>query len=412
VYRFLRQHKITPLCILNDSALTVDVDLPVYTGEQIKTQLNQIDILVKSPGVSLYQPNIVAAQQAGVRVTSLVNLWFAAHPNAKTVCITASKGKSTTSSLLAFVLQQHGVHAVLGGNVGTALFDLPDNADVYVIELSSYQTADFTGQATVAAVLNLFPEHLDWHGDVARYYRDKLNLLSQAQTVVLNAADATLLAHTRQIHKKLYFNQAQGFHHDDQHLYLGAQKLLSLTELKLVGGHNLSNVCAALCLAQTMGYPPQALLTHVRAFCGLPHRLYDLGKRHHRYIDDSISTTPQSVVAALKAYPQQTITVLVGGYDRGLDWQVLADYLPHNPHVHAVITMPQNGDKIQRCLQKYAHAERRLWASNSLAEAVQLAQRITPQDGIILLSPGAPSYGLFDNFQQRGQAFLHHSGLK
>lgn len=420
VYQFLsRELPMQTFSILNDTPLN---DAPensiVYVGEQVDAQLSQFDVVIKSPGISAYKPAIIHAKQAGVQFTSLVNLWFALHKNATTVCITGSKGKSTTSSWLAYGLQKIGVKAVLGGNVGQPLFDLVDDADIYIIELSSYQTSDFTGQPTVAAVLNLFPEHLDWHQNVANYYRDKCHLLVQTPTTwMVNAQDETLVAQLKTLPpaKQIqWFNQTDGFHHDGTTVYFQRQALVSLEQLKLKGSHNLSNLCACLTLAQSLDYPIHALVSAMTMFCTLEHRLNHLGIRHHLiYIDDSISTTPQSVVAALKAYASQQVTVLVGGYDRGLDWQVLADYLTQQSHVHAVITMPQNGNKIQNFLQNSVQTATspQLINSQSLQQAVKIAQQITPKQGIILLSPGAPSYGLFNDFKQRGLAFLNYSGL-
>ena len=419
VYRFLSAHlAVENISILNDTPLNnPPANSPCYIADEIEQQLPHFDVVVKSPGVSLYKPSIIAAKKAGVYFTSLVNLWFAQHPDAVTVCITGSKGKSTTSSLLTHILRANGVNAVLGGNVGQALFDLPAHADVFVIELSSYQTSDLIAQPSISAILNLFPEHLDWHQSVDNYYRDKCQLLAQTKKKwLLNANDKTLQQQIKNLpvaDNVHYFNQTTGFHFDQQGIYYQQQLLLKKAQTPLLGEHNQSNICAALALAQLLEYSYHALVSDITTFCTLKHRLNFLGKRHHlSYIDDSISTTPQSVVAALKAYSNQTITVLVGGYDRGLDWQVLVDYLPQ-AHVHAVITMPQNGKKIQQCLQNHKQNAKGFLLKNSknLAQAVKIAQEITPKGGYILLSPGAPSYGLYNNFKQRGHAFKQHSGL-
>ena len=420
VYRFLSQHlPVADLSILNDTPLSSTPDgCRVYIGDAVEKQLPHFDIVVKSPGISAYKASIIKAKQAGVQFTSLLNLWFAIHQKDKTVCITGSKGKSTTSSLLAYALQKIGVDAVLGGNVGQPLFDLPDKADVYIIELSSYQTANFTGQPSLSAVLNLFPEHLDWHQNVDNYYRDKCHLLAQTPTNwMINGRDETLLQQIKTLKPAkniTLFNQKTGFHHDENNVYFQSTRLLNQTDLKLKGTHNLANICACLSLAQLLNHPVHALVPAITMFCTLEHRLNHLGIRHHlSYVDDSISTTPQSVIAGLKAYTHKKITVLVGGYDRGLDWQILADYLPQQSHVHALITMPQNGKKIHHCLQnnKQTASSPRLIKADSLAQAVKIAQQITPKNGLILLSPGAPSYGLFNDFKQRGLAFLEYSGL-
>src|SRR6478672_12818122 len=170
---------------------------------QIETELVDgcflsYEVVVKSPGISPYIELVSAAFAAGTRFVGCTALWFAAHPEARTLCVTGTKGKSTSTALLAHLLRAGGHRTALAGNIGLPLLELMDgSADFWAIELSSYQTGDVAASGVrpeVAAVLNVFPEHLDWHGSQARYVEDKLKLVTQAapRVAVLNAADPVL----------------------------------------------------------------------------------------------------------------------------------------------------------------------------------------------------------------------------
>ena len=157
--------------------------------------LGRFDVLVRSPGISPYREALQQAFAAGARGTTPSNLWFAAHPNARTICVTGTKGKSTTSALLAHLLRFNGNTVRLAGNIGLPLLASEDQGvDWWVIELSSYQIADLEAEPTIAVILNLSPEHLDWHGNEEIYFRDKLRLASLARNgrLIANASDVRL----------------------------------------------------------------------------------------------------------------------------------------------------------------------------------------------------------------------------
>ena len=164
-----------------------DVDVPLISGRaSIAAAIGGFEVVVKSPGISLYDPLVVRARADGVRFTSLLNLWFADAPTCRTICVTGTKGKSTTTALIAHILRGVGWNAVAAGNIGVPVTELPrDGLDAAVIEVSSYQAADFDGQCDIAVLTSLYQEHLDWHGSVAAYRRDKLNLLRHARHALI-----------------------------------------------------------------------------------------------------------------------------------------------------------------------------------------------------------------------------------
>lgn len=413
--------------VLNDSELGRDetdrlrhlAGVPLYTGEKLKERLCCFDVVIKSPGVSLYRPEIAQARQRGVIFTSSTNIWFAERADQKTVCVTGTKGKSTTSSLIAHMLVHCDRRCILAGNVGIPLISmLRQTADVWVVELSSYQAADFRGSPSISVLLDLFPEHLDWHGSVERYYRDKLRLFARTETgwSVVNGADPVAKNLSFAFNRPSYFNSSEGFHFADDWIMEGGKRLVSGAQIPLPGDHNLSNLCAALTVIRLLGVSVERALQTLETFTPLPHRLTRLGERKGiLYVDDSISTTPQSTIEAIKAFPFRPVTVLLGGFDRGLDFSDLSLFLVEHP-VHAVITLPDSGKRIAEAIRQAFGRGRKappaIVETADLAEAVDAARTLTPSGGVILLSPASPSYGHFKNFEERGEAFMEAAGFE
>jgi UDP-N-acetylmuramoylalanine-D-glutamate ligase len=195
---------------------------------QIETTLLDADLIIKSPGVSLYHKWLDAARHKNIPITSLFNLWFAANKSrVKTLCVTGTKGKSTTASLLTHCLNALGHAAVTIGNIGVPVTEVSlDGIDYAVVEVSSYQAADFNGAPDVALVTSLFPEHLDWHGSLHIYYRDKLNLLIHAKHRVMDHT-ACSVAQKQDITlpELVQFNDDRGFHVRNQTIYCGKEMI-------------------------------------------------------------------------------------------------------------------------------------------------------------------------------------------
>jgi len=381
--------------------------------------LNGYDWVIKSPGFSPYRDPVAGALADGARVTSVSRMWFATHPDAKFVCITGSKGKSTTAALLAHLLRHAGIDCALGGNIGVPLLDLPDAA-VYVLELSSYQCADLDLHPDLCCVLNLFPEHLDWHGNLARYYRDKLNLILArgAGTAVLpdvceQPARGFVQQAARATQDVRWLKQHSC---DDLTLHGGqlcrdGQGILDLANFPLPGRHNQRNLLVALVLARELGVDPQPAVAALQSFHGLPHRCQVLGEQDGiRYVDDSIATTPHASIAALDALGDLARTVIiVGGHDRGINWDVFARYVrEHAPR--AVLTLPENGPSIAALLAQEAPGLA-VVSCPELASAVAAGQRILAGEGTLLLSPGAPSFTAYTDFAARGLHFAALAGI-
>lgn len=410
---FCSQAEAVQAAVLGDGLLIARTDI---SGEA----LGGFEVVIKSPGISPYSAEAVQAQARGARLLGGTALWFGEHPEARTVCVTGTKGKSTTTALLAHLLRGGGHRTALAGNIGLPLLEVMDPQpapQLWAIELSSYQTGDVADSGVrpeVAVVLNLFPEHLDWHGSQQRYIQDKLALVTRAhpRIAVLNAADPLLfkleLPHSRIV----WFNHAQGWHLRGDVLYRGDAEVFDTHAVPLPGRHNRGNLCAALAAIEALGFDASALAPAALTFQPLPNRLQTLGTRNGiSYVNDSISTTPHATLAALECFSGQRIALLVGGHDRGLDWHAFADAMREHAPL-GIVTMGANGPRIHALLQEVAgQGGFALSSAPDLASAMQQAETMLGGRGMVLLSPGAPSFGMYRDYVERGKEFARIAGF-
>jgi UDP-N-acetylmuramoyl-L-alanine---L-glutamate ligase len=270
----------------------------------------------------------------------------------------------------------------------------------------------------VAVLLNLFPEHLDWHGTAATYFADKIRLLRNTTRGIriANAADARSRELLAGIEGIVLFNHERGFHVTDGKILCGDETVLPTDELALRGEHNYSNVCAALTTVSAMGVDWRVAARALPAFAGLPHRLSVLGTVDGlTFVDDSIATVPAASMAAVRSFPERPITLLLGGYDRGLDYGELAAFLVRRP-VQLVVTLPDSGPRIGGAIRAEisragAESVPSVRDARDLADAVAIARSLLPPGGVVLLSPAAPSYGHYRDFEERGKAFAAAAGF-
>jgi UDP-N-acetylmuramoyl-L-alanine---L-glutamate ligase len=389
--RFLRERDAgMAITVLDDAGGAAQIDAPLIGGRAaIAGAIDGFDVVVKSPGISLYDPLVTQARAGGVRFTSLLNLWFADAPACRTVCVTGTKGKSTTTALIAHILRGVGRNAMAAGNIGVPVTELPRNGlDLAVIEVSSYQAADFSGQCDIAVLTSLSQEHLDWHHSVAAYQRDKLNLLRHARHALISC-DALAAVGAMLDLASL------------EHTVFAASSEPHVNNRYLARPHNLTNLAGALAVVRSLGVDAAAALRAAEDFPPLPHRQQEIGEVGGvLYVDDSISTTPEATIAALDAYRDRAVTVIVGGHDRGIDYAVLVARLRAEPRP-GVVLIDASGERIRTMLGPVP----RVHVAASMSEAVALARAMTPSGGVVVLSPAAPSYGRYRNFVERGEDF-------
>ena len=415
---FCLAEEVAEIRALDDAALYPETEVTA-------ARLSAFDVVIKSPGISPYSAEVQAAAAQGTRFIGGTALWFAEHADddgiaAGTFCVTGTKGKSTTTALLAHLLRAAGHRTALVGNIGLPLLEVLDpkpTPDYWAVELSSYQTRDVAASGTrpdVAVVLNIFPEHLDWHGGEARYVEDKLALVTDAKprVAVLDATDPHLARLVLPDSRICWFNREDGWHLRGDDLYRGDRFVLDTITVPLPGRHNRSNLCAVLTAIEAAGIEAAPLAMAAQSFRPLPNRLQMLGERDgFLYVNDSISTTPHASLAALDCFRSQRVAILLGGHDRGLDWDDFAARMREQPPA-AIVTMGANGPRIHALLEPLAQAGGfRLATANGLVEAVKEARRLLEGQGVILLSPGAPSFGQYRDYVARGRHFAEIAGF-
>lgn len=382
--------------------------------------LSRCEVVIKSPGISPYKPEAQAAAARGTRFIGGTALWFAEHPEARTICVTGTKGKSTTTALLAHLLRAGGHRTALCGNIGLSLLDVLEveqPPEFWAIELSSYQTGDVAASGVrpyIAVATNIFPEHLDWHGSETRYVADKLALFTEAKPriAILNGADPVLAALSLPGSEVRYVGGSNGWHLRGDVVYRGDRAVFDTSDVPLPGRHNRGNLCAVLAAIEALGLDAEALAPHAASFQPLPHRLQTLGEREGVvYVNDSISTTPHASLAALDCFRSRAVALLVGGHDRGIDWADFAEAMRTRAPA-AIVTHGQNGPKIHALLAPVARTAGFVLAvASDLDDAVAKARTALGGEGVILLSPGAPSFGVYRDYTERGRHFAAIAGF-
>lgn len=415
----LPRQSITVFC--NDSEAAAlrameDPNLVVDTRPVEGERLSAFEVVIKSPGISLYTSPVVDAQLHGTKFIGGTALWFAENPGERTVCVTGTKGKSTVTALIAHLLRSAGRRTALAGNIGLPLLELLDvepPPQYWAIELSSYQAREAL-RPEVAVILNFYPEHLDWHGTEQRYFEDKVALVTEGKprVAVLNAADTRLAAlDVPESVAALWFNHDDGWHLRDTELWRGRRMVMDTRNLPLPGRHNRLNLCAALAAIEGLGLDATELAPAAATFRPLPHRLQPLGARDGiEFVDDSISTTPHASLAALDCHRGRRVAILVGGYDRGVDWGVFAERMLVEPPV-AVITMGQNGPRIHEKLKAIANNRFIIAEAAEMEDALKIGRELLENQGLILLSPGAPSFPRYKDYAERGRHFAKMAGF-
>lgn len=411
----IHPHRPSRLIVVQDKATALATDwagplaeiAPLVTGEDAHRELRSIDVIVRSPGIAQVHPWIAEHRARGGVVTSGTALWMADHA-ARTIGVTGSKGKSTTTTLIHHLLDAVGEPNTLGGNIGIAALSLPES-ERYVLELSAYQCADLDDSPRVVALTSLFPEHLDWSGSESAYYRDKLNIaMHGAASVVYNAENERLVALLPSELPLVPANTPESFHVTEGWVFQGSERLFPRSALKLIGRHNESNLCVALTTLRSWGVDVLAdrerIASALPAYQPLEQRLTELADPSGLlFVDDTLSTIPQSAIYAIEAYAGRPLTVILGGQNRGVDYSPLRRFFEESKVEATLIGVPDSGDYILGTLQGLPGV--RTVLASDLTEAVRLSRAHTPAGGVVLLSPAAPSYGRFDNWLHRSRVF-------
>jgi UDP-N-acetylmuramoylalanine--D-glutamate ligase len=370
--------------------------------------LEKCDVVVKSPGVSRYKPEIQRLEERGIPVAGGLGLWLAEADTERVVCVTGTKGKSTAVSIAGHLLNGLGYRCMVGGNIGLPPWD-PEVADgpwdYWFIEVSSYQATDLPVSPPVTAITSLHPDHLPWHEGTENYFDDKLSMCSQpgADLTVANGDSDLIRARAALLGPRVGW-----VHADDD------PAASWMDNLGLLGRHNRRNALIVQHCLTALGVPEAAneaaLAEAAQGFEQLLSRLQVVAEVGGvTFVDDGLSTNVLPTLAALDAFPGRRVALIVGGQDRGIDYAPLAAGLRDRAAPTAILTLPDSGRRIHTALDDglagTLSSVEAVVDCDDLDAAVARGFGWARPDGVVLLSPAAPSFGHFRDYRDRGEAF-------
>ncbi|MBP5206151.1 MAG: UDP-N-acetylmuramoyl-L-alanine--D-glutamate ligase [Bacteroidales bacterium] len=424
-YLFLRKHfPDMPITVAdgNPNLRTDEFDDPALTyitGEGYDQGLNNYDLILKTPGISLNHLNYFVDTE---RITSQTDLFLQAC-HKQVVGVTGTKGKSTTSSLIHHILKSAGRKTFLAGNIGVPFFNIVEQLDdqtTVVAELSAHQLEFIHRSPDYAVLLNIFQEHLDHFNSFNNYQIAKLNITryqDDRQFLVYNGDDE----HIPGLIKSYGLNRDRcifGSEPQDGPYACCREGVIHFAisghledeyDLKhyhnLPGTHNYYNIMAAIAVCRKLNLTHEQIMHGLNTFHGLPNRIEYIGQYQGiAFYNDSISTIPEATVAAVRAL-RRVDTLILGGYDRGIEYGLLLKFFKEEPMANIAFTGPAG----QRILNEWKNSDTPLPENfileNDFRKIVQFAFEKTEPGTIALLSPAAASYDQFKNFEERGRVF-------
>ena len=388
-------------------------------GKQPDVAALQPELIVMSPGVPLSIPPVVKARELGIPVISEPELAFR-YSDVPFVAITGTNGKTTTTTLTAFLLEKEGRKVVAGGNIGLPLISqCPQMSanDIVVAEMSSFQLESVDSFCPkVAVVMNLTPDHLDRHKTMEAYAAAKANIFKNQgpeEYLLLNKDDAIVAAMAAGAKSHVYYFSQQeildeGIWLEDGNLVYRLDKngapqvLIPAAEIGIVGSHNWQNAMAASLAALLMGQQPEIIAECLRAFKGVAHRMEPVATIDGvLYVNDSKGTNPDSTEKALGSYGERPIVLIAGGRNKGSDMAVLVPLM--RAHCRGVVLVGEaTGDFID-AFERTGYTD--YVCADSFEDAVAKAREMALSGDVVLLSPACASWDMFDNFEQRGDLF-------
>ena len=388
-------------------------------GKQPDVAALQPELIVMSPGVPLSIPPVVKARELGIPVISEPELAFR-YSDVPFVAITGTNGKTTTTTLTAFLLEKEGRKVVAGGNIGLPLISqCPQMSanDIVVAEMSSFQLESVDSFCPkVAVVMNLTPDHLDRHKTMEAYAAAKANIFKNQgpeEYLLLNKDDAIVAAMAAGAKSHVYYFSQQeildeGIWLEDGNLVYRLDKngapqvLIPAAEIGIVGSHNWQNAMAASLAALLMGQQPEIIAERLRAFKGVAHRMEPVATIDGvLYVNDSKGTNPDSTEKALGSYGKRPIVLIAGGRNKGSDMAVLVPLM--RAHCRGVVLVGEaTGDFID-AFERTGYTA--YVCADSFEDAVAKAREMAQSGDVVLLSPACASWDMFDNFEQRGDLF-------
>lgn len=394
------------------------------TGKDYLKNLNQYDLIVRSPGI---KPSFLKDVDQ-LKITSQTRLFFEECP-CKIIGVTGTKGKGTTSSLIYEMLKVQGKDTYLGGNIGQPPLEFlnklnahpasPQGGSIVVLELSSFQLIDLVRSPHIAVVLMTTSEHLDYHKDTYEYVEAKRNILrfqKPQDFAILNkdypaTRESDVLTKAKTFWVSREDNITQGCFVKGKKIILKLGKeereLIETSKILLPGKHNLENVCAAVMAAALAGVSKENIVHVLKTFKGLEHRLELVGEINGvRYYDDSFSTIPETAITAIESFKNPEILIL-GGSGKNSDFTELGKVISEAKNIKAIIGVGTEWGKIRNKIHNTKYIIQIVEDLKTMRDIVNASAKLSKSGDIVLLSPACASFGMFKNYEDRGEQFKH-----
>jgi len=400
---------------LSEEVLEFTDRVELFLGEDYLSHLTRLDMIFKTPGMRIDDPALLKAKEEGAVITSEMEE-FLKYCKARTIGITGSDGKTTTTSVVGEILKKAGYQVYVGGNIGTPLFTEVEKIrpqDVVVLELSSFQLMTMTTSPEIAIVTNLSPNHLDMHKDMEEYIEAKKNIFryqKPSDVLILNEDNEITRSFAPLAKGKVEFfsskNETEDAYYKDGSLFLRDERVVDLKEMKVKGIHNAENFLAAFLAVEDFGSKP--IMREVAlSFPGVKHRCQFIREYEGvRYYNDSIASSPTRTLASIGSF-ERKVNIILGGYDKNLDFTPLAE--EGYKYIENAVLVGDTKYKIQEAFNK---AEEKsgvyvpLLMAESFEDAVRILKSISKDGDTAILSPACASFDMFRNFEERGERFV------
>jgi UDP-N-acetylmuramoylalanine--D-glutamate ligase len=403
IYGYGQEGRATEQLLSGSCELVIVDDDPkagvLVTSNGGLEELMKCDVVLKSPGVPRRSESVLQLEENNVYVTSSLNLWLQQAERSRVIGVTGTKGKSTTTSLIAFFLECLGEKAQRLGNIGLPPYDtsVDTSSGWLVVEISSFQATDIDVAPKTVVLTSLGSDHIDWHGSLEQYRSDKLQLTRAAGEHTTFAPDNEVIrSESAQIGGTVVLVDS-----DNSPL---------TEELHLLGEHSHANVALALEVVSNVTNTPRsevhaAVSRNAASFVPLSGRLTLVAEKNGiKFVDDGLATSVLPTVAALEVFKNDSVAILVGGFDRGIDYHPLASELALRSKPTLLLSMGPAGDRIVEEVLKLS-PQTMHQNFDSMDEAVNAGKLFLSDGGVVLLSPGAPSFDRYKNWEERAQDF-------
>lgn len=414
-YRFLLWQNIDPnnITILDwNIKTTIPEDIVTVLWDNYLDNLDKYDIIIKSPGISPYDKKILPFAD---KLTSQTQIFFQYY-KWKVIWVTATKGKSTTSSIVYLTLQSAGYRVKLVGNIGKPVLEeigLEEKYDYVIYELSSYMLEWLEKSNYISILGNIYPDHLGWHNGFENYRNAKLNILKWSEYNITNVK--LKIENWKYRNNIILFGKGTNYSFLDgsfivkwqgesplgERRCLKVEKVFGYKWIKLLGEHNIENILSVMVVCDIIWVDYSVLYWVLKEFEWLPHRMEYVGNFGGiEFYDDAISTTPESTIYAIETFWEQVWCIFLGWKDRGYNFGELRNILKKYK-IKNIVLFPDSWKKIKKLLwSKFNILE-----TKSMKKAVEFAFENTWKGKICLLSCASPSYSLWHNFEEKGDEF-------